>query len=324
MTRRPLGVAIGQMPGAARMRLLDADPDLGRFLPPDERSQAVALTVPVLDLVAGELDAEELLDRHGAFGAFVVDGMLAAHLRVGEQSGMRILGPGDVLSPASAPPSMLLVDRGLRVVAPSRLALLGRDVLVGAHRWPRLLAGLHARSAEQIERVAVQLAICQLPRVEDRLLALLWLLAESWGRVTPAGTTLPVTLTHETLGALVGARRPTVTLALGDLASRGAVVRQGRTWLLTERPATPGNASRTPHAPELVAESASTWGVREIPEPSPAAERAETAATVERLRLEHAERAAQIERELQDMRDARVRSRELREGMRFRRGPAPS
>ena len=34
---------------------------------------------------------------------------------------------------------------------------------------------------------------------------MMWLLAESWGQVTSAGTTLPLTLTHDTLGGLVGA-----------------------------------------------------------------------------------------------------------------------
>src|SRR5690349_17081692 len=212
-----------------RIRLLDADADLGRYLTTEERVAASALSVPCLQLESGDVDVHRLVERTASFGAFVVDGMLAAHMRVGEQAGMRILGPGDVVSAAVAEPSMLLVDAGWRAAVPTRIALLGKDVLIGAHRWPRLIAGLHARTAEQIERVAVQLAICQLPRVEDRLLALFWLLAESWGRVTPAGTALPLALTHETLGALVGARRPTVTLALGELSERGAVLRQGRT-----------------------------------------------------------------------------------------------
>ena len=77
--------------------------------------------------------------------------------------------------------------------------------------------------ADGAQRLAVQLAICQLPRVQDRVLAMLWLLAESWERVTSSGTTLSLSLTHQ---ALVGARRPTVTLALGELAERGAVVQQ--------------------------------------------------------------------------------------------------
>ncbi len=46
-------------------------------------------------------------------------------------------------------------------------------------RWPGLLAGLHVHVAEQSERLAAQLVICQLPRVDQRLLAIMWLLAES-------------------------------------------------------------------------------------------------------------------------------------------------
>src|SRR5205814_1889348 len=108
---------------------------------------------------------------------------------------------------------------------------------IAAHRTPRLVAGLHARSTEQADRVAVQLAVCQLPRVEDRVLSMLWLLAESWGQVTAHGTALRLHLTHETLGGLVGARRSTVTLALGQLTEGGAILRQDRGWLLPVPPA---------------------------------------------------------------------------------------
>ena len=315
------------MADVARIRMLEADPDLGRFLTPEEQREAAALTLPMQQVDTGELDVDALLERHGGFGAFVVDGMLACHLRVGEQAGMRILGPGDVLSFGPAPSSMLLVERGCRVVAPARLAILGRDVLVGAHRWPRLLAGFHVRAAEQIERVAVQLAICQLPRVEDRLLALLWLLAESWGRVTPTGTSLPINLTHETLGALVGARRPTVTLALGELATRGAVVRQGKAWLLLERPPVPITERREPHAPELLADEPSRWSRAETEPAQQRVGRDELMQTVERLRLEHRQHVERIQTELDDVREARLRNRELRDRIRdgrIRRRPTPS
>ena len=316
------------MVATTHIRMLQADPDLGRFLPPEERREAAALTIPTEQLDIGPFDVDELLHRHRAFGAFVVDGMLACHLRVGEQAGMRLIGPGDILSPGSAPASMLLADRGWRVVAPSRVAILGRDILVGVHRWPRLLAGLHARIAEQIERVAVQLAICQLPRVEDRLLALLWLLAESWGRVTPAGTSLPISLTHETLGALVGARRPTVTLALGELAERGAVLRQDRSWLLLERPPVVQDVARPPHPPQLVMDQPSMWALAEAPVPTSADAGAVIAATFERLREEHQSNAALVEARLEQVRAAQAHSRELRDRLRaarrVSRRPAPS
>ena len=104
-----------------------------------------------------------------------------------------------------------------------------------ARRWPSVARALHERVAEQIDRAAVHTAICQLPRVEERLLALLWLLAERWGRVSQAGVVVPLRLTHEALGRLVGAQRPTVSLALRDLAEDGAVGRRDDgAWVLRE------------------------------------------------------------------------------------------
>jgi CRP-like cAMP-binding protein len=299
--------------GERRVRLLEADPDLGRFLTAEERTQAGALTVPTASVAQGPVDVTALLERNGCFGAFVLEGMLTCTLRVGEQAGMRILGPGDLVSYGTVPVSMLLAEASCRAVATTRLALLGKDLLVGAHRWPRLVAGLHTRTAEQVERVAVQLAICQLPRVEDRLLALLWLLAESWGRVTPNGTALPVALTHETLGALVGARRPTVTLALGELTDRGAILRQGRTWLLVERPPEPSRPAEEPHAPALVPGAATVWGVREEREPDDAhSVHEQIMATVDRLRLQYEESSTSVRDGLERVRSSRARLDEQR------------
>jgi hypothetical protein len=313
--------------GGSNIRLLDADPDIGRYLDEQERRDAALLTVPRVDLTPGPLDMQRLLAKQGCFGALVVDGMLACHMRVGEQAGMRILGRGDMVS-AGAEPSMLLAEHGWRVAAPTRLAMLGRDVLVASHRWPRLIAGLHARAGEQVERIAVQLAICQLPRVEERLLALFWLLAESWGRVTPSGTVLPLSLTHETLGALVGARRPTVTLALGELAERGAVLRQDKEWLLTQRVPEPTTSRELPHVPALIGGRDSVWTGRE-PGLVPAHDPHDSIAdSVQRLRAEHVASADRLQVGLQRVREARERSRLLRERLdearRLRRPPAPS
>ena len=72
-----------------------------------------------------------------------------------------------------------------------------------------------------------------LPRVHERVLALLSHLATRWGRVTPDGVALLLPVTHEVLGRLVGAQRPTVSLALTELRNDGLVVRlPGGRWLL--------------------------------------------------------------------------------------------
>ena len=54
--------------------------------------------------------------------------------------------------------------------------------------------------------------------------------------MTPDGVVVPLQLTHEALGQLVGARRPTVTLALKMLCDRGAIERPDRSWLVKELP----------------------------------------------------------------------------------------
>lgn len=73
-----------------------------------------------------------------------------------------------------------------------------------------------------------------LPRAHPRLLILFLLLAERWGKVGPDGVRVSLPLTHEVLGMLIGAQRPTVTIALQRLARAGLLSRE-RTdcWLLT-------------------------------------------------------------------------------------------
>src|SRR5918992_1202379 len=74
----------------------------------------------------------------------------------------------------------------------------------------------------------------------DRLLALLWCLAERWGRVVPGGVLVTLRLPHRTLAGMVGARRPSVTTALGQLMARGDIERRpDGSWLLRGQPPEP-------------------------------------------------------------------------------------
>src|SRR5438270_3806070 len=187
---------LGRRSGST-VRLLSVAPDLADFLRPEELQYAIQVALPVVK-VSGALDIADVLRHAGAFAALVTDGMVLRQMRIGEQPGLRLIGPGEVVSIGTAPRSALLIESDCRAVEGTRLALLGVEFLAASHRWPRLTVGLEARTADGIERLATQLAICQLPRVQDRLLAMMWLLAESWGHVTPTGTTLSLSLTHET------------------------------------------------------------------------------------------------------------------------------
>ena len=62
-------------------------------------------------------------------------------------------------------------------------------------------------------------------------------LAERWGRVVPGGVLVSLRLSHRTLAGMVGARRPSVTTALGQLMARGEIERRADgEWILRGDP----------------------------------------------------------------------------------------
>jgi len=119
-----------------------------------------------------------------------------------------------------------------RVHAPARIAVLDARFARACGRWPTVAEAVGARHARRAQALARRLAVAQLPAITDRLLLIFCELAMRWGRVTPDGIRLPVPLTHSTLAALVGARRPSVTTALGILASQGLIERIPGGWML--------------------------------------------------------------------------------------------
>jgi CRP/FNR family transcriptional regulator, cyclic AMP receptor protein len=306
--------------------LLAVEPEVGRFLTADERVAAEELSLPVREVGRGPLDIDSVLSDANAFAAFVLEGLLLHRLQIGEQSALRLLGPGDVVSLSANGPSLLAESR-YTSAAPTRLAMCGNEVLVAAHRWPRIVAGLHVLAAEQNGRLEMQLGICQLPRVEDRLLAVMWLLAESWGTVTSHGTRLPLALTHDALGGLIGASRPTVTLALRELAERGAMVRQSGGWLLLEGPPEPSVSPKTTAEPVLLEDDGPDWTAGHDPPAAGMTDHDELMATVGTLREKHRRSTKRFQERLTAMRSAREqaarrRRRIARLGVSRRRAPS--
>ena len=218
------------------VRLLDVEPELGRGAGPEELAAACRHTVaPVVAVPPGELSPASLRDsdeRTGAFAAVVLSGLIARDVVLGDRAATQLVGPGDVISLAEWDDGIPLHTEW-RVAEASELAVLDHRFLAAAQRWPWLTARLVERAARWADRAAALQAITQLGRVDLRLVALLWHLSDRWGRVCADGVVLPLRLTHETLGRLVGAQRPTVTLALRDLRESGAVTRRGNGWLLS-------------------------------------------------------------------------------------------
>jgi CRP/FNR family cyclic AMP-dependent transcriptional regulator len=211
----------------AHISLLDADAGFAAVIPSADLGLARrVLVLPRLDVDPGAWTAPAGPDHGGAL-ALLVDGLVGRHVGLGERVATQLLGPGDVFDPWTRPRDELL-PRAVRwsVFAPATIVLLDGRFATAAQRWPALSRTALTRLCALGDRLAVHLAICQLPRVEQRVLALLWHLAERFGRVARDGVVIDLKLTHRLIGELVGAQRPTVSLALASLLEEGQVGRR--------------------------------------------------------------------------------------------------
>jgi hypothetical protein len=238
------------------IHLLEADPDLGALLSDTRRSEAEReLVVRTHRLPVGPWDVSRLAAASGDhIGLLILDGVLARELLVADQISAELLGPGDVVRPwqGATRAALLPVDAVWSVLSSLTVAVLDRRFAAEAARYPEITAALFDRLGERSLRLATTQAISQLTRVDRRLKALFWHLAERWGRVSGDGVVVPLALTHRILGQLVGARRPTVSTALSELAEREELVRRSDgSWLLRGDPPDATTLSRRPTAAEL-------------------------------------------------------------------------
>jgi hypothetical protein len=221
--------------------IVDADPDLAELLDEGEvekaRREALA-RVQQLSTGAWAADAAHQADRHHR-GYLIIDGLLSREVDVLGRRCVELIGPADVMRPWSwdEEGSHVRAEVGWMVLEPTRLAVLDHGLVVRTVPWPQLGVELFNRGTRRAHHLAVALAITHHQRVDDRLVLTLWHLAERWGRVHSDGVVLPLPLGHERLADLVGAQRPTVTSALGELTRAGAISRrEGGEWVLHGAP----------------------------------------------------------------------------------------
>lgn len=169
--------------------------------------------------------------------AIVLQGMLIQRTELADRWSTQLLDRGAILHDLDPNDSCLPCSITLTSVGTSTIAVLDSRFDTAGRRWPALWRVVHERLAQQLKRAARWNVVGSLPRVEQRLLAAFWLLADHHGIRRADGVFLRLSLTHEMLGTMIGARRPTVSLALTYLADRGLLVSQGRgDWLLTSEP----------------------------------------------------------------------------------------
>jgi CRP/FNR family transcriptional regulator, cyclic AMP receptor protein len=226
--------ATAARPGVATVALTRLDPELldavggvqgGRA----ERAllaRGYRFTPGPIDLTAGGWPAS-------TFALLLLRGSVIHQTRAGTGRMIAFLSSGDLLMPFS--PHRPQVSGRVSVSATEEvlLAALDQRFLQAAAIWPALMIIIQQRLAEQQHRLAVHGAICQLPRVEQRVIALMWHLADRFGKVTADGIHITRALNHQSLAELVGARRPTITLALKTLREHDHLHRRPNgTWLL--------------------------------------------------------------------------------------------
>jgi len=226
---------------ASVMSLVEADPDLGERLDPEElqRAHRDAL-VRIRRLSTGEWDAAGAVEEGSHHRGFlIVDGLLSREVEVMARRCVELLGQGDVMRPWrwDSEGSHVQAEVGWKVLEPSRLAVLDNGLVTRIAPWPQLGVELFNRGIRRAHALAVSLAIAHHQRVDDRLLLTLWHLAERWGRVHTEGVVVPLPLSHQRLADLVGAQRPSVTTAMGDLTRAGTISRRDNgDWVLHGSP----------------------------------------------------------------------------------------
>jgi CRP/FNR family transcriptional regulator, cyclic AMP receptor protein len=226
---------------AGAVSLFEVAPDLTEHV--DSRQAAVASSraiARVTTLRPADRDPWSFIDSpNDHLGLLVIDGLLTRNMTLLGRTSMELIGGGDVLRPwddAAERPSVPMTV-GWTVHLPTRVALLDGRLPERVAAWPGIATALVKRSVRRAQWLENHLAILENPRVDVRLLLLFWQLADRWGTVGPEGVTVPLRLTHNTLGRLVRAQRPSITASLHEMARRRLVDRRrDGTWLLRGEP----------------------------------------------------------------------------------------
>lgn len=215
--------------------LLDLDDELAQHVEVRMRVSARQhATARLLEAESGECDLSWWFAAVGdGPGLLIVDGLLAADTRVAGRTTTELLGTGDLVQPPGHDEDEMVESEMVwRALRTSRLAVLDADFADRVRSWPQILQSLFRRAERRSAELDVLRAISSQPRLEVRLVLLLWHLAGRWGRVEPTGFRLRLPLTHRLLGHLVAAERPSVSHALRRLSEAGIVTGAAGDWHL--------------------------------------------------------------------------------------------
>lgn len=228
--------------------MFEAEPDLLTHLDSREAELARDRTVVTyVDFPKGTVEPPGLQADAFDLGFLILSGLLLRHVSYLGRRAVEVLGPGDVVRPWRPEPHFPSIpsQASWTVCEPARVARLDRRFEQSVAQWPGVISSLLDRLDARSTSLAVQLALAQMPRLDVRLLCLLWHLADKWGRVEADGVSLSMRLSQQTLADLTSSRRPSVSSALASLREQGRLeVPERGVWLLRGEPPAEMSATR--------------------------------------------------------------------------------
>ena len=212
--------------------------DFDRDLRPHPRGwPGNALRARVAHFPPGPLDPHRLVhDPDDWLGLLVVDGLALVQVAAGRAPIGWLVGADDFVRPWDMADVSLLTGASWQALSPLRLALLDGDFARRAARLDTMCNAVVAKAAQTSNWLFAKSLVTGTSVIEERLLLLFALLGERWGKATPAGVVVGMSLTHQVLATLVGARRPSVSTALRALSAAGLLRRIAEGWLLCRTP----------------------------------------------------------------------------------------
>jgi CRP/FNR family cyclic AMP-dependent transcriptional regulator len=207
--------------GVGVVQLLECEPDLGDGLSDEDLAIASqALPVATTVLKKGSWSPCPEPAEAGCLGYLIAEGLLVRRVEVAQGSSVELLGSGDLLRPWQEDASSFC-SASWEVLERSTLLALGPGFTRGLAQWPTVAANLAMCGLRRSRALAADAAIASIVGIDERLLIMLWHLAERWGGPSAEGIRLSIRIPHRLLAEMVGARRPSITSALAQLQETG-------------------------------------------------------------------------------------------------------
>ena len=216
---------VGESEGT--IRLLDAEPSLARGIERRELDAArEKLIAEVRKVDPGEWEDARKKPASPLFlGYLILEGAFTREILVSSRPSIELLGPGDLIRPWVVPRALdvMHVTDQWSLLSTGHVAVIGEDFHQQAQAYPSILTVLMDRVVARARWLGFQVALSQLTRIDHRLLLTFRYVAERWGVEQQQGVRIPIRLSHRSIAALIGARRPKVSAEITNLTEQGLI-----------------------------------------------------------------------------------------------------